>query len=380
MQFPIDRFKDISTPFYYYDLSLLRATLEIINENSDYPGFHVHYAVKANSNPELMRIISSYGLGADVVSGGEIERAIECGFDPAEIVYAGVGKTDKEIRYALEKGVGCLNVESLEELEVISALAEDCGIKAKVSLRVNPEIDAHTHHYITTGLAEDKFGIDKSRILEIARRCVADPWIEFRGLHCHIGSQITIEDPFVALCERINDFQRQFEAAGIAIPIINVGGGLGIDYENPDENPIPDFQKYFNTFRDNLDLREGQELHFELGRSITGQCGSLICRTLFIKNGVNKKFLIVDGGMTDLIRPALYQAHHKIENISSDSTEKAMYDVVGPICESSDVFGTAELLPITRRGDFIALRSAGAYGEVMSSRYNCRQLPGCVLG
>lgn len=380
MQFPIDRFKDISTPFYYYDLSLLRATLEIINENSDYPGFHVHYAVKANSNPELMRIISSYGLGADVVSGGEIERAIECGFDPAEIVYAGVGKTDKEIRYALEKGAGCLNVESLEELEVISSLAEDCGIKAKVSLRVNPEIDAHTHHYITTGLAENKFGIDKSRILEIARRCVADPWIEFRGLHCHIGSQITIEDPFVALCERINDFQRQFDAAGIAIPIINVGGGLGIDYENPDENPIPDFQKYFNTFRDNLDLREGQELHFELGRSITGQCGSLICRTLFIKNGVNKKFLIVDGGMTDLIRPALYQAHHKIENISSDSTEKAMYDVVGPICESSDVFGTDELLPITHRGDFIALRSAGAYGEVMSSRYNCRQLPGCVLG
>lgn len=380
MHFPIDRFKDIPTPFYYYDLSLLRATLECINENSDYPGFHVHYAVKANSNPELLRIISSYGLGADVVSGGEIERAIECGFDPTEIVYAGVGKTDEEIRYALEKGVGCLNVESLEELEVISALAEDYGIKAKVSLRVNPEIDAHTHHYITTGLAENKFGIDKSRILEIARRCISDPWIEFRGLHCHIGSQITIEDPFVALCERINDFQRQFEAAGIAIPIINVGGGLGIDYENPDKKPIPDFQKYFNTFRDNLDLREGQELHFELGRSITGQCGSLICRTLFIKNGVNKKFLIVDGGMTDLIRPALYQAHHKIENISSDSKETAMYDVVGPICESSDVFGTDELLPITHRGDFIALRSAGAYGEVMSSRYNCRQLPGCVLG
>ncbi len=379
MQFPVDRFKNIPTPFYYYDLSLLHETLRRVVQCSDFPGFNVHYAVKANDNPEILKLIKSYGLGVDTVSGGEIERAVDCGFNPSEIFYAGVGKTDSEIINALKLGIGCFNVESVEELEIISSLAEGLNVIAPVALRVNPQIDAHTHHYITTGLAENKFGLDLSVIIDVARKCVADSHISFRGLHFHIGSQITITEPYHKLCERINDLQNLFEAEGIELPTINVGGGLGVDYDNPDLNPIPDFEAYFKTFHENLELRQGQELHFELGRSIVGQCGSLITRVLYVKHGISRRFVIVDGGMTDLLRPALYQAHHKIENISSVATETEVYDVVGPICESSDKFGADERLPITNRGDLIALRSAGAYGETMSSTYNRRSLPKSVF-
>lgn len=379
MQFPIARFDNIQTPFYYYDLDLLQETLRRVVEYSNFPGFNVHYAVKANDNPEILKIIRNYGIGIDTVSGGEIERAIGCGFNPSDIFYAGVGKTDREIIYALKSGIGCFNVESVEELCVISEIAERLKIIAPVALRVNPEIDAHTHHYITTGLSENKFGLDLSVVIDVARKCVENPWINFRGLHFHIGSQITIMKPYEKLCERINDLQNNFEDAGIELPTINVGGGLGIDYENPDTNPIPDFRSYFDVFHRNLNLRQGQELHFELGRSIVGQCGVLITRVLYVKQGVSRRFVIVDGGMTDLLRPALYQAHHKIENISSTATETEVYDVVGPICESSDKFGTDEVLPKTNRGDFIALRSAGAYGETMSSTYNRRSLPKSVF-
>ena len=379
MQFPIARFENISTPFYYYDLSLLHETLRQIVQHSNHPGFKVHYAVKANDNPEILKIIKGYGLGVDTVSGGEIQRAIECGFEPSQIVYAGVGKTDNEIINALNAGIGCFNVESVEELDVISEIAEKLNLIAPVALRVNPEIDAHTHHYITTGLAENKFGLDMSIIIDVARRCVENTHINFRGLHFHIGSQITITEPYCKLCERINDLQNKFELEGIDLPTINVGGGLGIDYETPDVNPIPDFKGYFDAFHHNLVLRQGQELHFELGRSVVGQCGSLITRVLYVKHGISRRFVIVDGGMTDLLRPALYQAHHKIENISSLADETEVYDVVGPICESSDKFGTDEKLPITNRGDFIALRSAGAYGETMSSTYNRRSLPKSVF-
>ena len=379
MQFPVSRFANIATPFYYYDLSLLHKTLRQVVEFSNTPGFNVHYAVKANDNPEILKLIQSYGLGVDTVSGGEIERAIECGFNPSQIVYAGVGKTDFEIINALKAGIGCFNVESIEELDVISELAEKHNIVAPVSLRVNPEIDAHTHHYITTGLAENKFGLSLSVIFDVVRKCIENQWISFRGLHFHIGSQITITEPYKKLCERINDLQNKFESFGLDVPTINVGGGLGIDYDNPDSNPIPDFKSYFDVFRDHLELRKGQELHFELGRSIVGQCGSLVTRVLYVKQGISRKFVIVDGGMTDLLRPALYQAHHKIENISSSAAETQVYDVVGPICESSDTFGTDEILPTTERGDFIALRSAGAYGETMSSTYNRRSLPKSVF-
>lgn len=375
--FPLDRMRAETTPFYYYDVKLLDATIDAVKQSSSFPGFHVHYAVKANSNPEILKRIAASGLGADTVSIGEIKAAIDAGFPAPKIVFAGVGKTDEEIAAALEYEIGCFNAESEPEISAIEAIAKSLGKKAPVALRVNPEIDAHTHHYITTGLAENKFGIAMSMLPKAIELCVKSEWIDFKGLHFHIGSQVTDLTPFKILCERINDLQDKY--TGLQISSINVGGGLGIDYDDPDGHPIPDFKEYFKIFHENLKLRPGQQVHFELGRAIVAQCGSLITRVTYVKEGVDKKFIIVDGGMTALIRPALYQAHHKIENLTSTSPEEERYDVVGPICESSDTFGTDELLPLTKRGDLIAMRSAGAYGEVMASCYNCRTLPGFLF-
>ncbi len=374
-RFPISEFKELSTPFYFYDLSLLDRTLAEIQRTARDPRFKVHYAVKANANPVILRRIQAAGLGVDAVSGGEISAAIEAGFESDRIVYAGVGKSDREIALALETGIECFNVESLPELEIIDEIAGQMGKTASVAFRVNPDIDAHTHAYITTGLAENKFGINLKQLPDILDKAASLDNIRVKGLHFHIGSQITDNEPFVLLCETINNLVEEMEALGHTFSTINVGGGLGIDYADPDRHPIPDFETYFNTFRNHLKLREGQELHFELGRSVVAQCGSLITRVLYVKEGITKRFAIVDAGMTELIRPALYSAHHKIENLSSPNGERHHYDVVGPICESSDCFGKEELLPAIRRGDFIALRSAGAYGEIMASQYNCRPLP-----
>ena len=378
--FPINDFEKISTPFYYYDMELLEKTLDSIKKAiKNDPDFKVHYAVKANANPRILRAIASVGLGADCVSGPEIEAALKAGFRADRIVYAGVGKTDAEINLGLENDILCFNVESIPELEVIDQLAEAKGKKARVAIRVNPDVGAHTHANITTGLAENKFGIalsDLDRVIELARSLKN---VTFTGLHFHIGSQILDMNDFRALCNRVNSIIEKLELKGIDIPDINVGGGLGIDYRHPNHHPIPDFKAYFDTYRRYLRLRPGQRLHFELGRAVVGQCGSLISRVVFVKEGTKKKFVILDAGMTDLIRPALYQAYHRIENISSDSEDIERYDVVGPVCESSDVFGKAVDLPLTRRGDFIAIRSAGAYGEIMASHYNCRRLPGSVF-
>lgn len=374
-RFPISEFKELSTPFYFYDLSLLDRTLAEIQRTARDPRFKVHYAVKANANPVILRRIQAAGLGVDAVSGGEISAAIEAGFESGRIVYAGVGKSDREIALALETGIECFNVESLPELEIIDEIAGQMGKTASVAFRVNPDIDAHTHAYITTGLAENKFGINLKQLPDILDKAASLDNIRVKGLHFHIGSQITDNEPFVLLCETINNLVEEMEALSHTFSTINVGGGLGIDYADPDRHPIPDFETYFNTFRNHLKLREGQELHFELGRSVVAQCGSLITRVLYVKEGITKRFAIVDAGMTELIRPALYSAHHKIENLSSPNGERHHYDVVGPICESSDCFGKEELLPAIRRGDFIALRSAGAYGEIMASQYNCRPLP-----
>lgn len=375
--FPLEQFRAEETPFYYYDLHLLDDTLAAVKEASAIPGFHVHYAVKANANPEILKRITSFGLGADTVSIGEILKAVDAGFPAEKIVFAGVGKTDREITQAIDLGVGCINVESIPELNVIDEIASTIKKKAPVALRVNPEIDAHTHHYITTGLAENKFGISMSMLDDAISRCLEFEWIDFRGFHFHIGSQVTDLTPYKILCERINDLQAKYPY--LEIPTINVGGGLGIDYDDPDAHPIPDFREFFQIFKDNLKLRHGQQLHFELGRSIVGQCGSLISKVVFVKEGVEKKFIILDAGMTELIRPALYQAHHKIQNLSSVSPIKKRYDVVGPICESSDTFAVDELLPVTKRGDIFAIRSAGAYGEAMASCYNLRPLPPSVF-
>jgi len=372
--FPISELEKKPTPFYYYDLSLLRQTLRVVAECSNYTGYKVHYAVKSNANPRILREISAAGFGADTVSAGEIEAALDAGFENRKIVFAGVGKSDEEIRYALVNGIGCINVESAAELAVIEMMAKSMNLKADVALRVNPNIDAHTHHYITTGMSENKFGIDMSLLDSLVTDCINSPYINLQGLHFHIGSQITIMEPYELLCHRINELQISLRSKGVMLNSINVGGGLGIDYDNPDKNPIPDFKSYFDTFHRNLNLYPGQELHFELGRAISGQCGSLISRVLYVKEGVKKRFVILDAGMTELIRPALYQAHHTIQNLTSDSDRTEIYDVVGPVCESSDCFSENERLPITKRGDIMVIRSAGAYGESMASHYNCRSL------
>ncbi len=373
--FPIGKFQTTPTPFYYYDTKLLRETLHAINnETVKHEGFVVHYAVKANANPKLLGIIREAGLGADCVSGGEIEASIKAGFPSSGIVFAGVGKADWEIELALDNDIACFNVESVPELAVINELAAKKGKKANVAFRINPNIGAHTHANITTGLAENKFGIAMRDMEDVIGKAQQMANVEVRGLHFHIGSQILDMTDFKALCNRINELQDRLESQHIKIDSINVGGGLGIDYEHPNRVAIPDFKAYFDTYAKHLRLRPGQQLHFELGRAVVGQCGSLITRTLYVKEGEAKKFAIVDAGMTDLIRPALYQAYHKIENISSDGDTET-YDVVGPICESSDVFAKHTELNRTSRGDLIALRSAGAYGEIMASGYNCRRLP-----
>lgn len=372
-----EKFQNIRTPFYFYDTQLLKQTLEAIHkatEEMDYA--HVHYAIKANANPQLLQIIAAAGFGADCVSGGEIHAALDAGFPSSRIVYAGVGKSDWEINLGIDNDINSFNVESLPELEIINELACAKGKTARVAFRINPNVDAHTHEKITTGLNENKFGIAMEDMEAAIRRAHELPGIEYVGLHFHIGSQILELDVYQALCERINELQDELEKAGITTKSINVGGGLGIDYENPDGHPIPDFQSYFKIFKEHLKLRPGQELHFELGRSVIAQCGSLIARTLYVKKGHSKQFVIVDAGFTDLVRPAMYDAHHYTENISAPKTnEIEKYDVVGPICESSDVFSKDESLPTTHRGDLIVFRSAGAYGEVMASCYNCRTLP-----
>ena len=373
--FPVNKFRELETPFYYYDVNVLRETLSCINkEAGKYNNFCVHYAVKANANHKILTIIRENGLGADCVSGGEIRAAVKAGFPTNKIVYAGVGKTDWEINLGLDYDIFCFNVESVPELEIINELAAAKGKIARVDFRINPNVGAHTHANITTGLAENKFGIsmeDMDKVIDMAETL---PNIKFVGLHFHIGSQILDMGDFVALCNRVNELQEKLYARQIIVEHINVGGGLGIDYSHPNRQPIPNFAEYFATYHKHLKLRPQQTLHFELGRAVVGQCGSLISKVIYVKQGTNKQFAILDAGMTDLIRPALYQAYHKIENITSEEDTET-YDVVGPICESSDVFGKAIDLNKVHRGDLFALRSAGAYGEIMASAYNCRTLP-----
>lgn len=376
--FPVSHFNQTTTPFYYYDKTVLNNTLAKLTRLAGERDYHIHYAVKANANPAILRLIAASGVGADCVSGGEIKAALEAGFPAKKIVFAGVGKADWEIEYALDNKIFCFNVESAEELAVIEELAKKKESIASIALRVNPNIDAHTHEYITTGLTENKFGIPVEMLDGVFSQIQNYPHIQLIGLHFHIGSQILNMEAFAALCKRINRLQDELSKQNIQVKHINVGGGLGVDYDDPDKNPIPDFESYFNVFQHNLNLRGGQQLHFELGRSIVCQCGSLITKVLYVKKSLTKQFVIVDAGMTDLIRPALYQAYHRIENITSDM-EKRLYDVVGPICESSDCFGKDVMLNATQRGDLIAIRSAGAYGEIMASQYNCRALPGYLI-
>ena len=372
--FPIEKWGNLTTPFYFYDTTLLKNTLEAIKKETDKYNFCQHYAIKANANPRILKLIASYGFGADCVSGGEVKAAIEAGFPADKVVFAGVGKADWEINLALDADIFCFNVESLAELYIINELAIAKNKTARVEFRVNPNVDAHTHAKITTGLSENKFGINMSQISSVIKEAKTLSNIEVVGLHFHIGSQITDMSAFKDLCIKANELQDELEKEGITFPNMNFGGGLGIDYHHPNHINIPDFENYFAVFNKLVERKEGQNIHFELGRAVVGQCGNLISRVLYVKEGEVKRFAILDAGFTELIRPAMYDAYHRIENLTSDKEEKE-YDVVGPICESSDVFGKNVMLNEVKRGDIFALRSAGAYGEVMSSQYNLRNLP-----
>lgn len=368
----IDKFQSLKTPFYFYDFDLLHETLDQIKIHGLEKGYHVHYAIKANFNVRILELIREAGLGIDCVSGKEVERAIEAGFKPEQIAFAGVGKTDEEIQTGLDYNIFSFNCESLQELEVLNELAQKAGKTANVSIRLNPNVEAKTHKYITTGLNENKFGITTDKLPQLFEMLPGLTAITLTGIHFHIGSQITDLTSFVDLCNRINSLQNQFEDREIELQHINVGGGYGINYDAPDENSIPDFKSFFEVFDRNLELRENQQVHFELGRSIVGQCGNVISSVLYIKEGVTTNFAVIDAGMTELIRPALYQARHKVDVLTSEKPVKT-YDVVGPICETSDTFRRGIQLPELQRGDLVAIRSAGAYGEAMGSRYNLRE-------
>jgi len=376
----IDKFKDLETPFYYYDLDVLRQTLNACRDASVKHGFHVHYALKANFNPRVLDTIQAYGFGADCVSGNEVKAAIGHGFDKGKVVFAGVGKSDREINLALDADIFCFNVESVQELHIINELAAAKNKKANVAIRINPNVDAHTHHFITTGLDENKFGINIWQLPDVAAALHQCSNLQFLGIHFHIGSQITDLEVYKSLCTRINEMQDWFNDHGFEVKVLNAGGGLGVDYHHPD-NDIADFENYFQVFKNFLNVKPGQEVHFELGRALVAQSAALISRVLYVKNGLKKNFLILDAGMTELIRPMLYQAYHQIENVSQNakaSTANLKYDVVGPICESTDCFQKDVDLPESFRGDLIAVRTAGAYGEVMASGYNLRDRVGSV--
>jgi len=370
----VNAFKRLETPFYFYDLDILDQTLRLYTKFLRKYGYQAHYAMKANANPRILEMIHRSGLGADCVSGNEVQLALDMGFDPDTIVYAGVGKSDKEIRTALQGGIFCFNCESVPEIRIINDLASQMGRTARISLRLNPNIDAHTNKHITTGRSRDKFGISEWMLDEVLQVIAACSNLKLIGLHFHIGSQIEDLKVFEKLCSKVNSFQRWFEEQNIRLEHINLGGGIAIDYNDPFKNPFSPFESYFKTINEKLEVRKGQKIHFEPGRALVAQAGYLISRVLYIKIGKGKKFAILDAGMNDLIRPALYGASHAIFNITSDSQKNEVYDVVGPVCESADRFGLAVKLPVTARGDLIAICSAGAYGQVMGMRYNQREL------
>ena len=376
----IAELEKIRTPFYLYDMELLRKTVDEAVLMAGRYGMEVHYAVKANSDSRILRYIAGRGLGADCVSGNEVMFALGCGFPAEKIAFAGVGKTDMEIETAVSHGIFSLTCESLQEIQVVDSIAGRMGARANVMVRINPNIDAHTHKYITTGLDENKFGIPEHEFDALAGLLSGCANINFKGFHFHVGSQILdVGEVYSLECERARAVVAYFAEKGLHATNIDLGGGLGIDYRDPDAHPVPDFEAWFRTLQEGMSSisQEGcvrPSVHVEPGRSLVAQCGSLITRVLYVKYGVNKTFLITDAGMNDLIRPALYGAYHKVENLSASARDCGMktYDVVGPVCESSDVWGEDRPLPESVRGDLLAIRSAGAYGQVMASRYNLR--------
>tara|TARA_X000000950_G_scaffold217323_1_gene261499 strand:- start:646 stop:1797 length:1152 start_codon:yes stop_codon:yes gene_type:complete len=366
----VKRFINLSTPFYYYDLDILEKNLFNL-KNSLKTYNKVHFSVKSNSNPRILRIIKNFNLGIDAVSANEIKHCINLGFNPKDIVFAGVGKSDEEIEYGIINNISYFNVESLQELEVIDSISKKFSKKTTVSIRINPNIKSETHKKIQTGSSDDKFGIDLNDISHIPKLQKLEN-IKITGLHFHIGSQIINLKPFHDLCNISNDILNYLRENDIKIKNINVGGGLGIDYEYPEKNLLSNFKEFISLFNNQIRLDKNQSIHFELGRSIVGQCGFLISKILYSKKSYDKNFLILDSGMNNLIRPALYNSKHKISNLTSKNSDHLNYDVAGPICESSDTFAKNYRLVKSIRGDLIAIHSCGAYAESMSSNYNLR--------
>ena len=373
-----DKLKKYETPFYLYDISLLRQTLESVSSAANRHGYKVHYAIKANYDSKILGIIREYGLGIDCASGNEVRRAIEHGFDPKTIVYAGVGKRDKEIRYAIEQKIMAINCESIEELEVVNQLSCEMGCITDVALRVNPDIDPKTNRCIDTGQADSKFGISYDEILENVELIKALENINIIGIHIHIGSQIRELHVFENMCNKANAIVDKLESLGFSFRMVDVGGGLGINYDVPENEPIPNFASLFAIVHEHLNVGE-REVHFEFGRSLVGECGELITSVLFNKTtATGRRLLIVDASMTELIRPMLYGSYHNIENITSQEEVCKKYTVVGTACESTDVFDENVSLKKSKRGDLLAIKSAGAYGRSMASQYNMHDLPAAV--
>ena len=362
--------EQFGTPLYVYSRAALTSAYEAYARACVGRRAAIHVAVKANSNLAVLNVFARLGAGFDIVSGGELARVLAAGGDAANVVFSGVGKSAGEIREALAAGVKCFNVESIPELDRLDAVAGELGMKAPVSLRVNPDVDPKTHPYISTGLKANKFGVAFDDAVATYRRAAAMPNLEVIGIDCHIGSQITEIAPYLDALDKLLELVAAIEADGIAIRHIDVGGGLGIRYD--DETP-PDTTVFVRTLLDRIDARGHghREVFFEPGRSVTGNAGVLLTRVEFLKSGAEKNFAIVDAAMNDLARPAMYQAFHAIEPVVQRSDAPCVYDVVGPVCESGDWLGRDRALAVAP-GDLLAIRSAGAYGFVMSSNYNTR--------
>ncbi len=362
------------TPCYVYS----RATLEAHWQAFDRAlGAHPHlvcYAVKANSNLAVLNLLARLGSGFDIVSVGELERVLAAGGDPARVVFSGVGKRADEMRRALEVGIHCFNVESVPELERLEAVAAECGRVAPVSLRVNPDVDAGTHPYISTGLKENKFGIDIGEAAEVYRAAAASPHLAVRGVDCHIGSQLTRVEPFVDALDRVLALVDRLADGGIAIEHLDIGGGLGIRYRD-ETPPLP--ADYVRPLLERLGDRR-LKLLLEPGRAIAGNAGVLLTRVEYLKETAHRNFAIVDAAMNDLLRPALYGAWQEIVPVVPRAGERRNWDIVGPVCETGDFLGKDRSLALAA-GDLLAVRSAGAYGFTMSSNYNSRPRAAEVL-
>ena len=357
----------VGTPCYVYSYSALVEGIRLYTNPLSEIGGIACYAVKANSNLAVLRSVFSQGAGADIVSGGELFRALRAGVDPRKVVFAGVGKREDEMAYALRAGILMFNVESEQELEVLNEVASQVGKKAPVALRVNPDVDPKTHPYIATGLRESKFGIDLEESERIYKKAVDMEWIDVVGVHCHIGSQITTISPFVEAVDKVLSLVDRLSDAGIKLRYMDIGGGIGIRYH--DETP-PSPEELINAIKDGVLERE-LVLVMEPGRSVVGNAGVFLTKVLYVKEKGQKVFYVVDGAMNDLARPALYNAYHEI--LTVEKKESAVVaDVVGPICETGDFLAKSRELPKVQRGELLAVMSAGAYGFTMSSNYNSR--------